>query len=63
MLFERCDEATQDKIVKELVGNLSSTRTASAAASGGEMATFQVGCHLPSPSITFHDKPSSPTAF
>jgi proteasome component ECM29 len=40
-LFDRCDEATQDKIVKELVGGLAGTRTASAAASGGEMATFK----------------------
>ena len=40
LLFERCDEATQEKIVKELVGALASTRTAAAGASGGEMATF-----------------------
>ena len=40
MLFERCDAETQDKIVKELVGSLATTRTASAAASGGEMSTF-----------------------
>ena len=40
MLFERCDAETQEHIVKELVSALATTRTASAAASGGEMATF-----------------------
>merc|ERR1719502_267450 len=40
MLFDKCDEATQETITKELVGSLTTTRTASAAASGGDMATF-----------------------
>ena len=40
ILFERCDASMQDQIVKELAESLATTRTASAAASGGEMATF-----------------------
>ena len=40
MLFDKCDAETQDKIVKELVGSLATNRAASAASSGGEMATF-----------------------
>ena len=39
-LFEKCDEATQDTIVKELVSSLATTRTANAAASGGDMSTY-----------------------
>ena len=39
-LFDKCDAATQDTIVKELVSSLATTRTASAASSGGDMATF-----------------------
>uniref|UniRef100_A0A7S4BN83 Non-specific serine/threonine protein kinase n=2 Tax=Chrysotila carterae TaxID=13221 RepID=A0A7S4BN83_CHRCT len=40
-LFDSCDEATKSAILQQLVRGLQSTRAANAAASGGDMATYQ----------------------